>query len=72
LAQDGALLHKAERDEIDRLAAELLAAVESGDHRAIKRVTEALNRTTEPFAARRMDASVKRALAGQKIANFDA
>jgi hypothetical protein len=31
-----------------------------------------LNRVTEPFAARRMDVSVKRALAGQKIANFDA
>ncbi len=71
LAADAALLSEAERGEIDRAVAELSVAVEAGDHRAIKRASEALNRMTEPFAARRMDASVKRALAGQKIANFD-
>ena len=49
----------------------LSTALTSGDHRAIKRAAEALNRATEPFAARRMDASVRRALAGQKIASFD-
>jgi len=30
-----------------------------------------LNRATEEFAGRRMDAGVKRALAGRKIANLD-
>jgi molecular chaperone HscA len=37
------------------------------DHRAIKAAAESLNRETEPFAARRMDASIRRALAGRKI-----
>jgi molecular chaperone HscA len=72
LAVDGALLTDEERAEIVRGMTELVAALDGGDHRAIKRAAEALNRTTEPFAARRMDAGVKRALAGQKIANFDA
>ena len=35
------------------------------DHRAIKQAVDALNRATEEFAARRMDAGVRRALAGQ-------
>ena len=52
-------------------AVDLFAAMDAGDPRAIKRASEALNRVTEPFAARRMDVSVKRALAGQKIASFD-
>jgi molecular chaperone HscA len=72
LAADSTLLVEEERAEIDRAKADLVAAMEAGDHRAIKRASEALNRVTEPFAARRMDVSVKRALAGQKIANFDA
>ena len=32
--------------------------------------SDALNRVTEDFAARRMDRSVKAALTGQKIANL--
>ena len=43
------------------------AALDGTDHRAIKQAIEALNRATEEFAARRMDAGVKRALAGRKI-----
>jgi molecular chaperone HscA len=72
LVADASLLADAERAEIDRDIAALVRALDAGDHRAIKRAAEALNRTTEPFAGRRMDVSVKRALAGQKIANFDA
>jgi len=71
LAADGALLADAERGEIERRVVDLRAAMATGDHRAIKRASETLNQVTEPFAARRMDVSVKRALAGQKIANFD-
>jgi molecular chaperone HscA len=71
LAADGELLDATERSEVDRRMSELSTALTSGDHRAIKRAAEALNRATEPFAARRMDASVRRALAGQKIASFD-
>jgi molecular chaperone HscA len=71
LAADGALLSDEERAEIERDLAALAKALSGQNHRAIKAATEALNRTTESFAARRMDASVKRALAGQKIANLE-
>jgi len=40
--------------------------------RAIKAASDALNRATEEFAARRMNASVRRALAGKSVANLDA
>lgn len=36
----------------------------------IKRAYDALNRGTAEFAARRMDASVKRALTGHKLEEF--
>jgi len=72
LAADAALLAPEERDEIERLLGVLEAALPGNDHRAVKRAAEGLNRATEDFAARRMDAGVRRALAGQKIANLDA
>jgi molecular chaperone HscA len=71
LAVDGALLAAAEREAIDRQVAALAAVVATSDHRAIKQAGEALNRATEEFAGRRMDAGVKRALAGRKIASLD-
>jgi molecular chaperone HscA len=40
------------------------------DHRAIKQAIDALNRATEPFAERRMDAGIRRALAGKKIGSL--
>jgi molecular chaperone HscA len=71
LAVDGALLAAAEREAIDRQVASLAAVVATSDHRAIKQAGEALNRATEVFAGRRMDAGVRRALAGRKIASLD-
>jgi molecular chaperone HscA len=50
----------------------LQAVLGGNDHRAIKAASDALNRATEPFAARRMDASVRQALAGRRIASLDA
>ena len=47
-----------------------VALVEASEHRAIKAAVEALGRATDDFAARRMDASVRRALAGQTIASL--
>ena len=44
----------------------------SSDPRAIKLATDALNRATEEFAARRMDAGVRRALTGKSIVSLDA
>jgi molecular chaperone HscA len=70
LAADAGLLSTAERTGIERALEELRAALAGNDHRAIKRAAETLNRATEEFAARRMDAGVRRALAGQKIASL--
>ncbi|HEX8979080.1 MAG TPA: Fe-S protein assembly chaperone HscA [Parasulfuritortus sp.] len=68
LAEDGAtLLSAAERVAVEALTKELESRLQGSDQSAIKRATEALNRGTVEFAARRMDASVKRALAGHKI-----
>jgi molecular chaperone HscA len=72
LAADGALVSGEERAAIERALAALVAALAGADHRAIKAATDALNRVTEPFASRRMDASVQRALSGRKISSLDA
>jgi len=72
LAADSALLSPAERAAIEERLSVLRKLLPGMDHRAIKQASEALNRATDDFAARRMDASVRRALAGQKIANLDA
>jgi molecular chaperone HscA len=71
LAADGALLAPAERDAIERQEAALGAVAAGSEHRAIRQACEALNRATEEFAARRMDAGVRRALAGRRIASLD-
>jgi len=68
LAEDGAaLLDANERVAVEALITNLGSQLQGHDPAAIKRATEALNRGTVDFAARRMDASVKRALAGHKI-----
>jgi molecular chaperone HscA len=71
LAADGALLEEAERREIERHMGSLEGALAGTDHRAVRAGTEALNKATDEFAARRMDAGVRRALAGRRIANLD-
>ncbi len=68
LAQDGdELLSLEERAAIEAGIAELEASMAGADHLAIKRAVEALNQSTSEFAARRMDAGVKRALRGHKL-----
>jgi len=71
LEADGALVSAPERADIEQRLAALRRTLGGDDHRAIKAASDALNRATDEFAARRMDASVRRALAGQKIANLD-
>jgi molecular chaperone HscA len=47
--------------------------IETGDNdsvKALKAACDALNQATQAFAARRMDASVKTALAGQRLEDF--
>jgi molecular chaperone HscA len=68
LAEDGTtLLDADERVAVEALITNLGSQLQGQNQAAIKRATEALNRGTVEFAARRMDASVKRALAGHKI-----
>jgi molecular chaperone HscA len=71
LAADGALLEPAERAAIEQRMAGLESALAGSDHRALRSGSEALNKATEEFATRRMDAGVRRALAGRKIASLD-
>jgi molecular chaperone HscA len=69
------------REDADLLSAEESAALRSEldalrktlsctDHRTIKSGIERVNRATESFAGRRMDRSIKRALAGRKVESF--
>jgi molecular chaperone HscA len=61
------LLNASERLAIDGLIAALREAMAGEDLGRVKRASEALNNGTVEFAARRMDASVKRALTGHRI-----
>ena len=70
LAEDHALLDAAERRSIDEAMAALAAVLGGNDHRPIRQATEALNRATAEFAARRMDHGIRRALAGRAIGSF--
>ena len=59
-----------EKSDIERPMAALEKALGASDHRAIKQAIDALNRATEPFAERRMDEGIRRALAGKKIGSL--
>ena len=73
LDQDGMqLLDDAERAKIERAMETLRVLLNDTNHIAIKRAAESLNRVTAPFAAKRMDASVKRALTGQRLDAIEA
>jgi molecular chaperone HscA len=67
LDADGALLSDEERADIAVLLESLRATAQGSDHQQIKEAVEALARGTEEFAARRMDRSVRSALAGRKL-----
>jgi molecular chaperone HscA len=70
LSQDEKLLNGEEREAIRKAVLALEKVLTGTDHRAIKRAVDALNRATEEFAQRRMDAGVRRALAGRKIGSL--
>ena len=68
LAENGTLLLSAEElRAIEKRIADLKLALPGADLAMVKRSTEALNKGTVEFAARRMDQSVKRALTGHKL-----
>src|SRR4051812_219418 len=70
LGADAGLLNDHERSAVDAAVAALRAALAGTDHRAMKQASDALNRATEDFAARRMDQGIRRALAGKKIGSL--
>ena len=67
LETDGDLLSAAERAAVEALAASAREIAAGTDHLAIKAAVEALSHGTDEFAARRMDRSIKSALAGRKV-----
>ena len=67
LAQDADLLSDSERAEIDTRMVSLRESAKGSDHQAIKAAVGALAKTTEDFAARRMDRNVRAALTGKKL-----
>ncbi|MBY4945529.1 Fe-S protein assembly chaperone HscA [Cupriavidus respiraculi] len=67
LQADGDLLSDDERAAIEALRTEVREIAAGDDHVAIKAAVDALSRGTDDFAARRMDRSVKQALAGRKV-----
>ena len=67
LTQDGDLLSPEEQSEIDRLARAVGSAINGTDADMIHKVVEALSKGTEAFAERRMDRSIRAALAGRSV-----
>jgi molecular chaperone HscA len=67
LDADAGLLSDAERADVLALMDALRRTLAAEDHQAIKDAVEALAHGTEEFAARRMDRSVRSALAGKKL-----
>jgi molecular chaperone HscA len=72
VAEDGSLLAPEEMTDILEKIVFLEKAIATPHARAIKAATDALNRATEEFATRRMNSSVRRALAGKSVVSLDA
>lgn len=72
LAEDGdTLLNADERQQIQTHIDVLLALCQGTDSHAVKQASDALNHATEDFAAKRMDASVQKALAGKNLDSLE-
>ena len=72
LAADGeALLSEEDREAITAPMTELQALLEGQDTDAIRTLTERLGRQSETFASRRMDKSIREALAGMSLDALD-
>ncbi|WP_299581727.1 Fe-S protein assembly chaperone HscA [uncultured Microbulbifer sp.] len=72
LRENGAqLLEERELSELEHAMEALRLAHNGGDAEEIRLRMESLNKLSEPFAARRMDASIKRAMRGHSLDEFD-
>ena len=70
LADDGDLLNAAERKQIDAAANKLSKLSNGNELRAIKDAIAELDKAATEFVARRMDGSIKKALAGHNVNEF--
>lgn len=70
LADDGDLLNTAERQQIDMAANTLKELSQGTELRAIKEGIAELDKVATEFVARRMDGSIKKALAGHNVNEF--
>lgn len=70
IAVDGHLLDDAERAAIGSAIASLREIAQGDDHLAIKAAVDDLSKETDEFAARRMDQSIRTALAGKSISDL--
>jgi molecular chaperone HscA len=61
------LLEAGEGDRIGQALAALKAGLAGDDPERIRLLVEDLDRISKPFAGRRMDRSIQRALAGQRL-----
>ncbi|MBI4997340.1 MAG: Fe-S protein assembly chaperone HscA, partial [Rhodocyclales bacterium] len=71
LKDDAPLLSTLERAHIDACVAKLQAVMMGDDRRAIDGAMDGLNKATAEFAARRMNQSVQRALAGKNVSELE-
>jgi len=72
LAKDGeALLSTQERKNLVNGVAKLRQSAKQDDHLTIKRIIGSLNEESTTFAARRMDTSIRKAMSGHKVDDFD-
>ncbi|WP_025119805.1 MULTISPECIES: Fe-S protein assembly chaperone HscA [unclassified Serratia (in: enterobacteria)] len=67
LASDAALLSDEESQAINSAVAELQQVMQGSDPAVIEAAIKTVDATTQDFAARRMDASIRRALAGHSV-----
>ncbi|ELX8378336.1 Fe-S protein assembly chaperone HscA [Providencia vermicola] len=67
LAQDANLLTPEEESAIDNAVNILIEAVEGTDPTVIENAIKQLDKQSQEFAARRMDASIRQALSGQSV-----
>ena len=72
LAADGDLLSESELADLQVEIRSLQAVVDSHDPDRIRESTEHLGRTSEVFAARRMDRSIQIALQGVALTDLEA
>ncbi len=69
--EDGDLLEDEERSAIEAAAAAVKRACEGDDADAIAQHLEALDRTSKPFAGKRMDRSIQAALRGVELQSLE-